>query len=973
MVGERYRDLIDAADSIMEMQTSANDINKKFNNLQDYCNISNLKSKIKIQNEDGVDKAIEEKKKIIYPIAAEIKLLVDTPEQIWNALENHKYLKAACLYMIAKLVYKHLQSSEEAKYLQIMNTFPIIQKQWIAVSQFRSNILEKSISYLKFIYQNKNSVAETLCAVMLLNNLSINDVLKIFLEKRKQGIMEFLLSYKTITSTLSEHLCELIKMIKITMLHIQQTFVPNDSLEISLIESYLKNLQKGLQKSDNDNERNIYQRGQFIISLYSEKTNIHIIYRYLPEIIQKYAPLFHSQFNKHVESKNNQEGIETLINTWINQLNQDIQKECKILLQQISSGENISNVRKNIVQLLSKDEINCNGLILKKENIECFDEAEYEQLNTIINSNNEWNETCTKLLKKNYSIWDTVFRELINSRIKEIMNLMFDKFVQNFKEKLNNYIKIINNRNNYENEIGTYIWNSERLMTMNIDIESLVDQTTSYFPLIKDVYDDFDKNLLNIKNDLNSVIISDSTKLNQIIDELLFDKGKIINLSEKEKDRWGFKSDSEKFLSESQELIKASIYKLNDEIRSILKDYYEQYSKNTNERKYIIDQSIFLGNIAGGLMKNSQYLKAMLQNHNNKIIDEQYQNIHKLMEETKLESYNPWLDWIMMNFNNDLSNNIKNEDWNNITKFKNLWEVNNQNKSNNDDVILPTQMSSYILDSLFIVCKELNKINGCFINKKLTCRVLEQLANNIIKIYNEFINSSIGSISEEGKLQLYSDIRFFIKQFEGYWNTYNKVEQSTEFKQLIKKITSNIDPINFAYFEKKINTNIDNYYYRVNILLGNLLIFNQTSTEKLNINIERFNTIPLAPQCQRFSIFPVISYSNNENFNEKNNIIIGSDMRLQQKNSGGSKSRSSNERPKIQILKNISNKSQEVSLSQNQPLSSTSTTTNNSTSNLISSISSSVTDNANYWAQSLTSSFFGWASPDITRKNNNKK
>jgi len=76
---------------------------------------------------------------------------------------------------------------------------------------------------------------------------------------------------------------------------------------------------------------------------------------------------------------------------------------------------------------------------------------------------------------------------------------------------------------------------------MNIDIESLVDQTTSYFPLIKDVYAEFDKNLLDIKNDLNSIIIFDSKKLNQFIDELIFDKGKVINLSENEKDRWGFK------------------------------------------------------------------------------------------------------------------------------------------------------------------------------------------------------------------------------------------------------------------------------------------------------------------------------------------------------------------------------------------------------------------------------------------------
>jgi len=417
----------------------------------------------------------------------------------------------------------------------------------------------------------------------------------------------------------------------------------------------------------------------------------------------------------------------------------------------------------------------------------------------------------------------------------------------------------------------------------------------------------------------------------------------------------------------------------------------------SKKKKSLIGQSIFLGKIAGGLLENSQYLNSMLQdyteNNNNKINIEnnlnntsytsnEYQDIHKLMEQTKLESYNPWIIWIISKFNKNMSNSIKNEDWNNVTKFKNLWEVNKHNKSSTDDVVLPTQMSSYILESLFMVSKEMNKINGCFINKNLTSKLLDQLATSTIKLYNEFIDDySISNISEEGKLQLYSDMRFFVKIFEGYWNTYKCEEQNNSFKQLIRKIISSIDPINFAYFEKNINSNIDSYYYRVNILLGTLLIFNQTSSERLSINIERYNTISLAPQCQRFSIFPVINISNNENFNEKNNIIIGSDLKSQQKNSGGSKGHSSKERPKIQILKNISNANSSENISKNNSNNNSTsnsngnlkTSSNNASNNIISSLSNSVTDNANSWAQSLTSSFFGWASPDITRRNQNRK
>jgi len=515
---------------------------------------------------------------------------------------------------------------------------------------------------------------------------------------------------------------------------------------------------------------------------------------------------------------------------------------------------------------------------------------------------------------------------------------------------------------------------------MNIDTENLVDRTTSYLPLIKEVYEEFDKNLLDIKNDLNSIIIFDFNMLDEVIDKLIFEHGKLINLTENEKDRWGFKKDTEVFIKASQELIITSIYKLNDEIKSILDDYFEIYNKNPKENKSLINQSIFLGRIAGGLLNNSQYLKLMLQNYsnlNNKSINkvtsnnyEQYQNIYKFMNQTKLESYNLWINWIISKFNKKMSTSIKNENWNNVTKFKNLWEANKQNKNNGDDVILPTQMSSYILESLFIVCKEMNKINGCFINKDLTSKILHKLAANVITLYNEFINNySMDNISEEGKLQLYSDMRFFLKIFEGYWSKYKQDEQNNSFKQLIKKIISSIDPINFAFFEKNINSNIDNHYYRVNILLGILLIFNQTTKERSNINIEHFNTISLAPQCQRFSIFPVINMSNNENFNEKNNIIIGSDFKSQQKNSSsGSKNRTTKERPKIQILKNIttSNTNNENSANKKSQNSGT-------TSNLISTLTSSVTDSANSWTQSLTSGILGWASPDITRRTFSKK
>jgi len=45
--------------------------------------------------------------------------------------------------------------------------------------------------------------------------------------------------------------------------------------------------------------------------------------------------------------------------------------------------------------------------------------------------------------------------------------------------------------------------------------------------------------------------------------------------------------DTEDFLKNSRELVVSSIYKLNDEIKSILVDYSKQYASDTKEKKSI--------------------------------------------------------------------------------------------------------------------------------------------------------------------------------------------------------------------------------------------------------------------------------------------------------------------------------------------------------------------------------------------------
>jgi len=109
MVGERYRDVILAGDSITAMKTLGQSTTQSFKTLIKLCNVDSLTRQ----------RARHEESSNVYPVAAQIKLLVDTPEQIWKGLESHGYLKAARLYLVARLIHKNLQTSKQALEFQL--------------------------------------------------------------------------------------------------------------------------------------------------------------------------------------------------------------------------------------------------------------------------------------------------------------------------------------------------------------------------------------------------------------------------------------------------------------------------------------------------------------------------------------------------------------------------------------------------------------------------------------------------------------------------------------------------------------------------------------------------------------------------------------------------------------------------------------------------------------------------------------
>lgn len=102
----------------------------------------------------GINPSSDVQLKTLQSLAAHMKLLLDCPEQFWKLIESKQYLDAAWLFLIARVVHHSLVSEEEEETwtehgIDVLEQFPLVQRQWDAINGFRAQISHKTIQSLR--------------------------------------------------------------------------------------------------------------------------------------------------------------------------------------------------------------------------------------------------------------------------------------------------------------------------------------------------------------------------------------------------------------------------------------------------------------------------------------------------------------------------------------------------------------------------------------------------------------------------------------------------------------------------------------------------------------------------------------------------------------------------------------------------------------------------------------------------------
>eukprot|EP00041_Stephanoeca_diplocostata_P030380 m.918318 g.918318 ORF g.918318 m.918318 type:complete len:419 (+) comp23744_c1_seq1:309-1565(+) len=189
LVGDRYRDLIDAADTIVNMASSAAEVLSSVHNMKQVC--------MQIQHgseQFGQTDYNRGAPNPTYSLALQMKLLMDAPEQIWSALEERNFTRAAKTYLLAHNTFTRLKLDTNARTsstARALQSFPILLRQWDSIHPFKDTILREARAFVRHA-TGAARVVDALTAVIILERSSVRAVFDEYLAARADAVTEIL-------------------------------------------------------------------------------------------------------------------------------------------------------------------------------------------------------------------------------------------------------------------------------------------------------------------------------------------------------------------------------------------------------------------------------------------------------------------------------------------------------------------------------------------------------------------------------------------------------------------------------------------------------------------------------------------------------------------------------------------------------------------------------------------------------------
>ncbi|XP_039979446.1 conserved oligomeric Golgi complex subunit 1 isoform X2 [Xiphias gladius] len=854
MVGERYRDLIDAADTIGEMRQCSESVVQSIQDMHQYCHrLKQGKTSVSSCRKESQAQWQEK----FYTMASQIKLLLEIPERIWSAMEESRYLRATQLYLLCCHLQSLLQleTATGGHYSPVLARFPILVRQVATTGHFRSTILLDSRSLLRGQVVSDQAIAEALVSTMLLEDSSPRQALADFLLARKASIQQ-LLNQPQHGAGIKAQVCSLVELLVTTLFQAYAVFyLPSEggprpgegALSCGMLFSILENVTSTTPAAK-------------VRKVLQEETSTGSWFKYLPPSITEFQPSLRT-----LAQPIQREQLRDTLQQWIDTCKEDICRGVGTLLVYVKSLKGLAAIRDAVWDLLSTDSIS-----------------------------QHWSSVCWRLLERPLAVWDDFLQQLFLQRLQAITKEETEAISTSSVQLLTSAVRDLEGQTiqtslatnpgsgrgaHYEVDVASFLW-SESPGDLLSDAgwvsvtqrgqqqqrSGLAMKTQTLTPCVQNFCSSMDAKLKARLDDLQHYLPFQDTGSDSI-SVTVSSSGPSGGLSVSSFNRFMDSPAVEEALREGSLAC----------VRHILSSIRSELAAASPEPSPIClrKQSGSEAKSKGTPRQGKKLGKARATTEVSPA-QAKWAGLKEELLNCSMEAYRIWSSTLSKVLLDKFGTVLHAESAGAILTTATNWEeleIQEEAESGSSvtsKIRLPVQPSWFVQSLLFQLCVEVNRVGGHALPRPTLQKLLQACLAKALHHYHSLSQQAhskegVFLMTQNRALQLLFDLRYLNTTLgsrleEGKSSRSN---QEPRFHEVCDWLESFIDPFDLDVFTPPLNANLNRLSQRTSVLLGLLTgSEKQFASRSSSVNSqEPYNILPLASSQIRFGLLP-LSMSN---------------------------------------------------------------------------------------------------------------
>nr|XP_046271904.1 conserved oligomeric Golgi complex subunit 1 isoform X2 [Scatophagus argus] len=873
MVGERYRDLIDAADTIGEMRQCSESVVQSIQDMHQYCHRLKQGKASAASSRQESQRQWQEK---FYTMASQIKLLLEIPERIWSAMEASHYLQATQLYLLCCHLHSLLQldTTTSGHYSPVLARFPILVRQVATTGHFRSTILLDSRSLLRGRAVSDQAIAEALVSTMLLEDSSPRQALADFLLARKASI-HLLLNQPQHGAGIKAQVCSLVELLVTTLFQAYAVFyLPPEGgprpvegvLSCGMLFSILENVTSTTPAG----------KGKRVLQ---EETSTGSWFKYLPPSITEFQPTLRT-LAQPIQT----EQLRDTLQQWIDTCKEDICHGVGSLLVYVKSLKGLAAIRDAVWDLLSTDSIS-----------------------------QHWSTVCQRLLEHPLAVWDDFLQQLFLQRLQAITKEETEAISMSSVQLLTSAVRDLEGQTNqtnpvsgrgaqYEVDVASFLW-SESPGDLLSDAgwvsvsqrgqqhqrSSLAMKTQALTPCVQNFCSSLDAKLKARLDDLQYYLPSQDTGSSSIS---VNSSGPTEGSSASSFNRFTDSPAVEEALRKGclacvrhilsairSELAVASPDPSPARLSSVL--FVARLCQSMAElcpnlKHCILGKQSRSEATAKGTPRQSKKLGKARATTEVSPAQASWTGLKEELLDCSMEAYRIWSSALSKVLLDKFGTALHAEPAGAILTTATNWEdleIQEEAESGSNvtsKIRLPVQPSWFVQTLLFQLCVEVNRVGGHALPRPTLQELLQACLAQALQHYHTLTQQAcsregVFPMTQNRALQLLFDLRYLNTTLGSRLEEgkSSRSHQDPRFHGVCDWLESYIDPFDLDVFTPLLNSNLNRLSQRTSVLLGLLTgSEKQFTSRSSSVNSqEPYNILPLASSQIRFGLLP-LSMSN---------------------------------------------------------------------------------------------------------------